>query len=100
MRLSRVERKRVLSSQPTRTAGISDAVIYLFGSRADDNRRGGDIDLFITTSQHISLREKIDLLTRLERHGIERKVDLIIQKPEQKHETIYNEVLQKGVRLC
>lgn len=97
MRLNHKEQKIIIS---TIKDMFADAELYLFGSRADDNQRGGDIDLFLTASKHISLSEKINLLTRFERRGIERKVDLIIQDPDQRKPTLFNEVLQKGIRLC
>jgi predicted nucleotidyltransferase len=97
MRLHKKEQQLIIE---TLKNSISDAVIYLFGSRADENRRGGDIDLFLLTNNDVSLKDKIDLLVQLECNGIERKVDLIIQSPNQKRERLYKEVLQKGIRLC
>jgi len=54
---------------------LGDVKIYLFGSRADDKRRGGDIDIYI--DKKLSLSEKLDILAEFTLNGIERKVDLI-----------------------
>jgi predicted nucleotidyltransferase len=56
--------------------------MWLFGSRADDSKRGGDIDLLIVPpplgAQERLLR-KIRLLTQLERRLGERKVDIVVE---------------------
>ena len=41
-----------------------EATIYLFGSRANDNARGGDIDLLVI-SRKIRLMDKLTVLARL-----------------------------------
>ena len=43
----------------------NDTKIYLFGSRADDTKRGGDIDLYIDAINNNDLFEKIQFLTKL-----------------------------------
>lgn len=56
-----------------------DAQIYLFGSRADDHSRGGDIDLLVL-SEIITERDRRVLRIELfERLG-EQKLDLVIAK--------------------
>lgn len=52
--------------------------IYLFGSRVDDNKRGGDIDLYLVVSDHNGLFEKkIKFLSRIKRELGEQKIDII-----------------------
>lgn len=45
---------------------FEDGKIYLFGSRADDTKRGGDIHLYISPSSKTKLAsKKIDFLVAL-----------------------------------
>jgi predicted nucleotidyltransferase len=54
-----------------------EADIYLFGSKADDNARGGDIDLLVI-SQKINLMDKLAVLAKLHRNLGEQKIDLAV----------------------
>lgn len=56
-----------------------DAGIWLFGSRADDTRRGGDVDLYVETRYPELVRElrcRIDIEAAIDLH-----VDLIVAHP-------------------
>ncbi len=97
MRLREKELAIIISTLKEHTP---DASMYLFGSRVDDNARGGDIDLFLSTNREVSLDEKISMLTHLARNGICRKVDLIIQTPHKRQHTLSREVMKRGIRLC
>jgi len=58
--------------------------VWLFGSRVDDRRKGGDIDLLICPGAQATgqpFAQKIRMLTLLERALGERKIDLIIEQP-------------------
>ena len=54
---------------------LGDVNVYLFGSRIYDNKKGGDIDIYI--DKKLSSKEKIELLTEFTLNGIERKIDLV-----------------------
>ena len=58
-----------------------DSRLWLFGSRVDDARRGGDIDLLVRpdSSGSYALMDKIRLLGKLERSLGERKIDIVIE---------------------
>lgn len=60
------------------------ACVWLFGSRVDDTKRGGDIDLLIRPDPSACdqvLMRKVRFLGKLERILGERKIDVIIESP-------------------
>jgi predicted nucleotidyltransferase len=73
--------------------------IRLFGSRVDDSRRGGDIDLYITPDSQDKLAEaRIHFLARLKRRIGEQKIDLVIAATPPR--AIDNIAQKNGVVLC
>lgn len=96
MRIS--ERERDLIVDAVREMDPA-AEIWLFGSRVDDNLKGGDIDLLIV-SERIGFSEKLDLLVRFKIALGEQKIDLKILTPTQKKtDSLAEAVLPKAVRL-
>ncbi len=72
--------------------------IYLFGSRLDDNKKGGDIDLYIQAQPHTNIyNKKIQFLTTLESLIGEQKIDLIIAKDESR--LIEQNAIKEGIEL-
>jgi predicted nucleotidyltransferase len=78
---------------------IDDAHIILFGSRVDDTKKGGDIDICVETNQQISLKQQMKILTDIKMSGIERKVDMILKTPTTKHQPIFQTIHQEGIVL-
>ena len=60
------------------------AVVYLFGSRMDDNKKGGDIDLLIF-SKKMGLSQKIDFKTKLWDILDEQKIDVVVADKHNKN---------------
>ncbi len=85
MRLTPTQHQQIL--QATRLNFGANANVWLFGSRVDDSRRGGDVDLYVETDQASTLlsalRCKIELEESLDLH-----VDLVV-KEEGKNKPIY-----------
>ena len=73
--------------------------VFIFGSRTDLKKRGGDIDIFIQVNKNIPSMLKLEFLVELEKKGIERKVDLILETPLTKRKSIHREAREKGVLL-
>ena len=58
--------------------------VWLFGSRADEHKKGGDIDLLIRPSAQDSdqlFERQIRFLVQLEQRLGQRKVDVVIETP-------------------
>ena len=73
--------------------------VYLFGSRTDLQKKGGDIDLLIVSDQQISIAQQLKFLARIEFKGIERKVDLLIVAPGVLQKSIHRNAISHGVRI-
>ncbi len=71
-----------------------DSTIYLFGSRVNDNKKGGDVDLFII-SKNNSFENKIKTLVELKRF-LHKPVDIVLHKDFKRD--IEQEAL-KGVKI-
>ncbi len=56
---------------------IQNAKIILFGSRIDDNKKGGDIYILIQTDENVSLKQELRILAEIELKGLRRKIDLL-----------------------
>jgi predicted nucleotidyltransferase len=57
--------------------------VWLFGSRVNDDKKGGDIDLLVRPDQAAPaplFANKIRMLTLLERMLGERKIDLVVEQ--------------------
>ncbi len=56
-----------------------DAKIYLFGSRTNDNAKGGDIDVLVI-SEKIGFNEQLKIRTGIFSEIEEQKLDVIVKK--------------------
>lgn len=95
----RLQRSEIDIIKSTLQETIDDAKIFLFGSRTDDTKKGGDIDLFVQTHKNISLREELKILAQMEFRGIERKIDLIIQSPTTPPQKLFETIAREGILL-
>ncbi len=58
---------------------LPDAKVLLYGSRVDDTKRGGDIDLLVLTNTPFEQSVKYKILASLYRQIGEQKIDLSIE---------------------
>jgi len=58
---------------------LKDAKIYIFGSRLDDSKKGGDVDIFIITNEKVSLSLEAKIKFLLEEE-LFKPVDLVFHK--------------------
>ena len=79
------------------------ARVWLFGSRVDDTKRGGDIDLLIETDQvdaDALARTEISFLSKIQMKLGEQKIDVLLDYPSRKtRPPIFSIARQTGVLL-
>ena len=71
--------------------------VYLFGSRTDDSKRGGDIDLLVRTSNPVhGVLSRIRMKARLKELLGDQKID-VVDGHEQS--IVVDEAIRKGILL-
>ncbi len=95
MRLSETEQQCILEA--TRQNFGDDAKAWLFGSRADDTRRGGEVDLYIDTRQRNNLMAELRCQMAIE-ESLDLHVDLVVND-HVKDMPIYKIAKKQGVQL-
>ena len=73
--------------------------VYLFGSRTDDAKKGGDIDLYlIPVDKNDLFKKKLEFLSSVKYNIGDQKIDIVIAKDYNR--LVEQEAIIKGVRLC
>jgi predicted nucleotidyltransferase len=96
----RVKEKDILQiKRITKIYFGNDAKVYLFGSRVNDKKRGGDIDLYIETGLKENIvRRKIKMIGKLHEILGEQKIDIIVNN-FCSDKLIYNIARNEGIPL-
>jgi uncharacterized protein len=100
MRLTDKEAKAI-SEAVNRRFG-PEAKVYLFGSRVDDQKRGGDIDVLVETdlSGQAAVRAKLDAMSDIQLILGDQKIDMVLTSPEERdRREIVRRAKSEGVLL-
>ncbi|WP_224728198.1 hypothetical protein [Cysteiniphilum sp. JM-1] len=80
-----------------------DMRVFLFGSRTDCSKRGGDIDLYLLPKKDKVIvngfNKKIELLVILEKAIGEQKIDVVLAKTGDDKRLIDDVALREGIEL-
>ena len=76
MRISEIEKTSIVNAILEKD---KNAQIFLFGSRTDDFKKGGDIDILVQ-SDEIGLLEIVKIKSTIFKNIPEQKIDLLVSK--------------------
>ena len=78
-------------------------LIYLFGSRTDDSKKGGDIDLYVQLDEEQEPKkimiQKAAFLSKLDILLGEQKIDVVIKTRDNNHLPIIKSAQLNGIAL-
>ena len=102
MRLSEFE--RVQLKKAVREIAGDRALVRLFGSRADDTRRGGDIDLLVELAEPLDRAENpawmtARIIARAQTYIGERRIDVVLRDPASLGLPIHQIARDSGILL-
>lgn len=98
MRISPSQTKQIVSIVQSNLG--DDAVIRLFGSRADDGKKGGDVDLYVEIPESAN-RNAVSSAKRCLEDALEMKVDLVVNDVGRADDLPIVEIAKKtGILLC
>jgi len=75
----RLKKQEIIIIKDTVSTIFHDVKIYLFGSRLDNTKKGGDIDLFIISNDEDLFEKKIKTIAKLKRL-LHKPVDILLHK--------------------
>ncbi len=80
----------------------SDARVWLFGSRVDDTRRGGDIDLYVEVPHPVrdAVRRHARLWALLQAQLGEQRIDIVVRAADTSPQPIHEIARLTGVPLA
>jgi predicted nucleotidyltransferase len=75
--------------------------LWVFGSRANMQKKGGDIDLFVDTSLDIKdvMQAKLNFAKELFLIFDDRKIDIVVRYKNAKDQDIYDQAINTGVQI-
>ncbi len=99
MRLAAEQIDHIISA--TREMLGPHARVWLFGSRVDDTRLGGDIDLLVEADQRVEqpVWTAAQLTARLQRRLGDRRIDVLLTDPTTQPEPIHLVARSEGLLL-
>lgn len=79
----------------------NSVVVRLFGSRVDDSAKGGDIDLYVASSEIISNRASMAarIAARLQQRLGDQRIDVVLTDPQTPRLPIHEVAEKTGIRL-
>lgn len=80
----------------------NDVEVFLFGSRVNNQLRGGDIDLFIRTKTNTSLSSlsKIEFVTGLVEKIGDQKIDVVLENQLAANSGFLKTIYQTALKIC
>ena len=95
----RLQQQEIASIKTAFNNNFKGGKIYLFGSRTDDQQKGGDIDLYLCLNEGTEEihQRKINFLVELDQTLGEQKIDVIIEKDPKR--LIEQEAIKNGIEL-
>lgn len=96
MRLTANQARTILDTSQSLLG--NEVEVMLFGSRADDEAKGGDIDLLIETRNPVGVWRQAQLLAELEKRlGL--PVDVVLHASDEPEKPIHRIARLSGVKL-
>ncbi len=77
---------------------LNKADIYLFGSRVDDLKKGGDIDILVIYKRKLKLAEKRKIKIEFYKKFGEQKID-IVSFTNKEDDAFKNIALEKAIKI-
>ena len=74
------------------------AKVFLFGSRVDNRKKGGDIDILVV-SEKLTFSHELKIHSKIFKHIEEQKIDIIIAKKKELNKPFFKLIMPQAVPL-